>query len=84
MYNLSVAQNHANITTHGCGTMINQIKNVLSSMNIIEARDYPISIYDQHVTMMHIKWRTSGLIRLATMDAVEHEIDHEGEAPNER
>lgn len=60
--------------------MINQIKDVLRSMNIIEASDYPIRLYEEHVAMMQIKWVTSDLIRFATMDAVEHEIDHEGEA----
>jgi type I restriction-modification system DNA methylase subunit len=83
MYNLSVAQNHANMTTHGYGTMINQIKNALPSRNIVEASEYPISIYDEHVTMMTIKWTTSGTMRLATMNMIEHENDHEGDAPNE-
>lgn len=63
--------------------MITQIKDVLHSTNIIEAKDYPISIYDEHVTMMTIKWTTSGTMRLATMNMIEHENDHEGDAPNE-
>lgn len=78
-----MAQNHANMTTHGYGTMINQIKNALPSRNIVEASEYPISIYDEHVTMMTIKWTTSGTMRLATMNMIEHENDHEGDAPNE-
>lgn len=82
MYNLSVAQNHANMTTHGYGTMIKQIKNALPSMNIIGASGYDHSWvwYDEHVTMMAIKWTTSDTMRLATMNMIEHENDHEGEA----
>lgn len=64
--------------------MITQIKDALYSRNIIEDCDYPIGLYEGHVTMMNIKWTINGLMRHATMDAVGHEIYHEGEAPNER
>lgn len=64
--------------------MITQIKDVLHSTNIIEAKDYPISIYSEHVDMMNIKWQINWLMMDATMKRIEHEIDHEGEAPLEQ
>lgn len=63
--------------------MIIQVKDVLHSTNLIPSESHPISIYDEHVTMMQIKWVTNALMRRATMDAAEHEIDHTGEVPNE-